>query len=203
MPEKVIIIGAGGHGKVVADIVQKSGDILLGFLDDQLFASKVCIGFPILGKVKDFAKYLDCSFVIAIGNANVREKIAHELQVKWYTAIHPSAIISHIDVTIAEGTVIMAGAVVNAGAKIGQHCIINTGAIVEHDNLIGDFVHISVGARLAGTVRIENKTWVGIGATLKNNISIVENCTIGAGAVVVNDIEESGTYVGVPARKIK
>lgn len=203
MPEKVIVIGAGGHGKVVADIVQKSGDILLGFLDDQLADQKFYCGFPILGKIERYMEHLDCSFAIAIGDADVREKIASNLPVKWYIAIHPNAVVSNLDVTIAEGTVIMAGAVVNADARIGKHCIINTGAIVEHDNKIGDFVHISVKACLAGTVRIGNKTWIGIGATVKNNISIAKGCMIGAGAVVVHDIKESGTYVGVPARKIK
>ena len=97
----------------------------------------------------------------------------------------------------------MPNAVINAGAKIGEHCIINTGAIVEHDNILENYVHISVGAKLAGTAHVGIATWIGIGASVSNNLSICENCMIGAGAVVVKDITESGTYIGVPARRMK
>ena len=159
---------------------------------------------PVLGKVADYANYPDASFVIGIGSSAVREKIARQLDgVRWYTAIHPSAIISALDTEIGAGSVVMANAVVNPSAHIGVHCIINTAAVVEHDNHIGSFAHISVGARLGGTVTVGSHTWVGIGATISNNISICDHCTIGAGAVVIRDIKESGTYVGIPARKIK
>ena len=97
----------------------------------------------------------------------------------------------------------MANAVINPAANIGKHCIINTSAVVEHDNRISDFVHVSVGAKLGGTVSIGEHTWVGIGANVSNNVSICDHCMIGAGTVVIHDIKESGTYVGVPARKIK
>lgn len=200
MNKKVIIIGASGHGKVIADIVLKSGDTIRGFLDD-FYIDDDFLGFPVLGKSDSFRKYSDCYFVVAIGNAKIREKIVNSLEgMKFYTAIHPTAIISSIGVHIGEGTVIMANAVINSCATIGKHCIINTSAVVEHDNLIEDFVHVSVGAQLAGTVQVGRMTWIGIGSTVKNNISICRNCMIGAGAVVVNDIKEEGTYVGVPAR---
>lgn len=203
MQESVVIIGAGGHGKVVADIVLKAGDHVQGFLDDNFEADEKFIGFPILGRIDDFINFLNARFVIAIGNAQVRENIAEKLQgVSWYTAIHPKAVISEIDTLIGEGTVVMAEAVINAAAKIGKHCIINTGAIVEHDNYIEDFVHVSVGARLAGNVHIGKETWIGIGATVSNNISICEKCVIGAGAVVINNIDTSQTYVGVPAKSL-
>ena len=91
---------------------------------------------------------------------------------------------------------------VNPGAVIGEHCIVNTGSIVEHDNQIENYVHISVGAKLAGTVTIGENTWVGIGAVVINNLTVCGDCMIGAGAVVVRNITESGTYVGVPARKM-
>lgn len=201
--KQVIIIGASGHGKVVADIVQKSGDRVLGFLDDNLNLGGVFIGFPILGIVNDYRNY-DAEFVIAIGNAKIREEIYGNLSsVSWYTAIHPTAVISDIDVKIGIGTVVMANAIINSGSIIGKHCIINSGAIVEHDNQIADFVHISVGAKLAGTVSIGKGTWIGIGASVSNNINICETCMIGAGAVVVKDIKKAGTYIGVPAERIK
>ena len=204
MNEQVIVIGASGHGKAVADIVRRSGDTLLGFLDDNETFPPEIAGIPVLGKVVDYAKYPDASFVIGIGNSSIRENIARQLDgVHWYTAIHPSAVISTLDTQIGVGSIIMANAVINPSAHIGAHCIINTSAVVEHDNRVGDFTHISVGAKLGGTVSVGAHTWVGIGATVSNNVSICDHCMIGAGAVVIRDIKESGTYVGVPARKIK
>lgn len=200
MQESVVIIGASGHGKVVADAVIKSGDRVLGFLDDNPDLGKEFIGFPVLGYTDDFSRFQKAKFVVAIGNAQTREEIVEKMKgVSWYTAIHPNAVVSKLDTSIGEGTVIMADAVINAGAKIGKHCVVNTGAVVEHDNQIDDFVHISVGAKLAGNVQVGKGTWIGIGATVKNNISICRECMIGAGAVVIKDIVSKGIYVGVPA----
>lgn len=204
MNKKVIVIGGSGHGKVIADIIQKSGDTVIGFLDDKIQLPNYFAGIPILGAIEKFENYKEYPFVIAIGNTAIRQRLAERLKnVKWYTAIHPSAVISDLDVSIDVGTVIMANAVVNAGATIGRHCIINSGAIVEHDNKIEDFVHISVGAKLAGMVQVGKNTWIGAGATVSNNIRICNDCTIGAGAVVINNIKEEGTYVGVPVRKLE
>ena len=97
----------------------------------------------------------------------------------------------------------MAGVVINPGAQIGKGCIINTSSSVDHDCQIEDYVHISVGAHLSGTIEVGERTWIGAGATVSNNVNICGGCTIGAGAVVVKDITESGTYVGVPAKKIR
>ena len=205
LKKSVIIIGASGHGKVVADIVQKSGDRVVGFLDDNLNIGFSFINFPVLGTVDNYVKYKknDIEYVIAIGNAEIRERIAQKLfGVHWYTAIHPTAVISDIDTEVDDGTVVMANAVINTGSRIGKHCIINSGAVVEHDNHIADFVHISVGAKLAGTVNIGKRSWIGIGATISNNVNICADCIIGAGAVVIKNIEEVGTYVGVPAKRI-
>ena len=203
MNEKVVIIGASGHGKVIADIVLKSGDLVVGFLDDNPELKEEFIGFPLLGKVSEADKFKEYQFVIAIGNADIRERIANKLDVKWYTAIHPTAVVAGIDVKLGEGTVVMANTAINSNAKIGKHCIINTGAIVEHDNLIGDFVHISVGAKLAGNVTVGRKTWVGIGSQIIQGKNIGEEAMIGAGAVVIDDISGKCTVVGCPAKKIK
>lgn len=204
MNEQVIVIGAGGHGKVIADIVRSSGDTVLGFLDDSPNRPESVCGIPVLGGAEDYVNYPEARFVIAIGNGGVRQQVAERLAgVRWYTAIHPAATVSPMGTNIGEGTVIMAGAVVNPGASIGRHCIINTKASVDHDNQIGDYTHISVGATLAGTVTVGRTVWVGAGAVVSNNLSICDGCMIGAGTVVVRSIEESGTYVGVPARKIK
>lgn len=202
MDKEVIIIGAGGHGKVIADIILKSGDQIKGFLDDSFPDRKSFIGYPILGKLNTLVSTEKTEYIIAIGNADLREKIASKhKEIEWYTAIHPSAVISDIDVSIGTGTAIMANAVVNPGTHIGNHCIINSGSIVEHDNYINDYVHISVGAKLAGTVSIGTKTWVGIGAVINNNLSVCAGCMVGAGAVIVSDIKKPGTYIGVPAKE--
>ena len=199
--KKVIIIGASGHGKVVADIVEKAGNTVRGFLDDN--ASGESFGYPILGQVCDYNNYVsECEFVIAIGDNQVRENIANKLiKANLFTAIHPTVCMAK-DVIIGQGTVVMANAVINSTAKIGCNCIINTGAIVEHDNIIGDYAHLSPKVALGGTVSVGKSTHIGIGATVINNITISDNCIIGAGAVVVNDIRQTGTYVGVPAKKI-
>lgn len=191
--KNIVILGASGHAKVIADIVAANGDRVVAFLDDA--PQKNC------PPIQDYANYPDCEFIIGIGNAMVREKLSF-LPLRWYTAIHPSAVISptaHIGI----GSVVMPNAVINAGAKIGKHCIVNTGAIIEHECSIADFSHVSVGAKLGGAVKIGKGTWVGIGASVSNNICICEGCMIGAGAVVVKDITEKGTYVGVPAKRIK
>ncbi len=203
MGEPVIIIGASGHGKVVADIIEKSGDTVLGFLDDNLAAGSEFAGYPVLGAVKGFVSYADYPCIIAIGNADDRERIFHELAgARWHTAIHPNAVVAG-HVTIGPASVVMAGAVINPYVSIGKGCIVNTGATVDHDTVIADFAHISVGSHLSGTVRVGEKTWIGAGAVVKNNVRICGNCMVGAGAVVVRDICRQGTYVGVPARRIE
>lgn len=196
MCKEVIIIGAGGHGKVIADIVFKSGDNFKGFLDDDLSKEYV------IGKIIDCKKYQDCYFVIGIGNNKVRETIAQEYNfLKFYSAIHPTAVIAN-DVNIGNGSVIMPNAVINANSKIGNHCIINTASVVEHDCVIDDFAHISPNATLCGTVRIGRETHIGAGAVIKNNITICENVTVGIAAAIVKDIDKPGIYIGVPGRKV-
>lgn len=200
MNKKVVIIGAGGHGRVVADTVEACGDTVVGFLDDS-FSEKGKLN--VMGKVSDAEKYCDgeTELFVAIGNCRVREKIMNGLpNALWYTAIHPSAVISPSAV-IGEGSCVMPCAVVNNSAVIGKGCIVNTCASVDHDGIIGDFVHIACGANLAGTVTVGNRTWIGIGSVISNNITVCDDLMIGAGTVVVKDITEKGTYVGVPARK--
>lgn len=201
MYNRLVIVGAGGHGKVIADIALKNGYKDICFVDDNTIGE--CMGFPIIGKCCDL-EWLSVGkteFVIAVGDNETRKRIAESHDVNWVTLIHPSAQIG-ANVSIEHGTVIMAGAVVNACASIGWHCIINTCAVVEHDNALDDYVHISPSASLGGTVHIGECTHIGIGATVINNINICSNCRIGAGAVVVKDITEKSTYIGVPASKL-
>ena len=197
---EVIIVGASALGKVVANIVMKSGDKVFGFLDDNPEVGDFFCGFPVLGSTDKWQKIQNKNFIIAIGNPGIRESLSRKIRGDFYTAIHPSAQISLLDVKIGEGTTIMANAVINSGAYVGRHCIINSAAVVEHDNQISDFVHISVGAKVAGTVNIGTRTWIGMGACINNNLSICSDCMVGAGAVVVKSIERSGTYIGIPAK---
>lgn len=198
----VVVIGTGGHAKVVANIIELSGDSVVGFLTNDATSTSF-LGKPILGSDTDYEKYTDFYFIIAIGNPLIREKFATVMKgVKWYTAIHPTAVFPKENFSVGEGSVISANAVVNPYSTVGKHCIINTHAVVEHDNTIADFAHISVGAHLGGNVKIGVRTWIGIGACVNNNTYICDDCLIGAGAVVIKDITEKGTYVGVPAHNI-
>lgn len=194
--DKLIVIGASGHGKVIADIAVRNGYSDIVFLDDNPNIRE-CAGFPVIGKTADVC-CMDGDKIVAIGNPAVRERIQSTIQT--VTLVHPDAAISR-RVTLGEGTVVMAGAVVNSDAVIGKGCIINTGASVDHDCKLSDFVHISIGAHVAGTCRIGQRTWVGAGATVSNNITICGDCMIGAGAVVVKNITKPGTYIGVPAEE--
>ena len=195
--KKLIIIGASGHGKVIADIAVRNGYEEIVFLDDDENV-KECAGFPVIGKTRE-ALQLDGDKIVAIGNPKIRERIQEDIS-GIVTLIHPDAVISR-RVEIGEGSVIMAGAVVNTDVVIGKGCIINTAASVDHDCMLGDFVHVSVGSHLSGTVNVGKRTWIGAGATVSNNVNICGDCMIGAGAVVIKDIDKPGTYIGVPARE--
>ena len=196
---KLIIIGASGHGKVIVDIAVKNGYENIVFLDDDK-GIKSCAGFPVVGKTAE-AVNMAGDKIVAIGNSKIREWMQEKLN-GLVTLIHPKAVISR-RVEIGSGSVVMAGAVINSDAIIGEGCIINTGASVDHDCRIGSYDHISVGAHVAGTCCIGERTWIGAGATVSNNVNICSDCMIGAGAVVINDIDNPGTYVGIPTRRIK
>lgn len=177
------------------------GGVLLNYLDDTLPVGTETLGCEVIGKIEDCVKYPDAQFVIAVGDNKARKEIADKYDLTYISVIHPTAVIAE-DVKIKVGTVVMANAVINPSAVIGRHCIVNTGAIVEHDNVIEDYVHISPGAHLAGMVSVGEGVWIGIGASVSNNVNLTSGCIVGAGTVVVKDIKESGTYVGVPARKL-
>lgn len=201
---KLLIIGASGHGRVVADIALKTNRWKnIAFLDDDENI-KSTIGIEVIGKFSDTIKYInDFEIFVAIGNNQQREKM--HIQLKKAGAnipvlIHPSVILGE-KVEVRTGTVVMPGAIINSCSKIGEGCIVNTGATIDHDNIIEDFVHISPGVHLAGMVTVGKRSWLCVGVTVSNNVAITSDCIIGAGAVVVKDITEPGTYVGVPAKR--
>lgn len=195
MNENVIIIGAGGHGAVIAEIVRLSGDTVVGFLDDN------CRRDGVIGRTDEWEKYPDCRFIVALGDMALREKFMGE-SMRFYTAVHPRACVSP-DAEIGEGSAVMAGAVINCGAKVGKGTIINTLSGVDHDCTVGNFCHVCPGAHLAGTVGVGNACMIGTGASVINNINICDGVTVGAGAAVIRDIIEPGVYAGVPAKRIR
>lgn len=198
---RLAIIGASGHGKVIADIARRIGYSEIVFFDDDESIHE-CGGYPVVGKSSE-AGTIDADVTVGIGNADIRKRIQESVpEQKLVTLIHPDAVVAE-DVVVGEGTVVMAGAVINPGVRIGKGCIINTCSSVDHDCEVGDYVHISVGSHLCGTVSVGSGTWIGAGATVSNNISICSDCMIGAGAVIVKNIDLAGTYMGVPARRIR
>ncbi|MFP7483456.1 acetyltransferase [Priestia filamentosa] len=200
---KLLILGAGGHGKVVSEIAQlmKQWDEI-AFLDDREDISEV-LGISIVGKLADLptlkSEY-EYAFV-AIGSNTARLKWTEKLKqhaFKIPILIHPSSTVSGKS-TIGEGTVIMAGAVINTDVTIGRSCIINTASTIDHDCILQDGVHTSPGAHLGGTVKVGERTWICIGATIINNIDIGCDSVIAAGAVVTKDVPSNVLVAGVPA----
>ena len=199
---KLMIIGASGHGKVVADIAEKNGYDEIEFYDDNPIL-KCCGKWPIVGSLEKLDDDTKFPLFVAIGNSEIRKRIMEKyVDRNIVTLIHPNAVIAE-DVTIGKGTVVIAGAVINASARIGDGCIINTCSSVGHDCTLKDYAHVAPGAHICGASEIGNESWIGAGSTVINNVNICDHCMLGAGTVVVTDITESGTYVGVPAKKIK
>ena len=203
--KNIAIMGASGQSKVIAEIALENGYDNIVFVD--LNPTIDMLGeYPVADEDTDLDNYIDekYDFIVGIGDAKIRRKVQEKLLSKGanvVSLVHPSAVVAY-DATIGQGTVVMAGAVINPGTKIGDGCVINTGSTEDHDNTIGEYVHISVGAHTAGTVAIGDNTWLGIGAVVSNNLSICADCVIGAGAVVVKNIIKVGTYVGVTANII-
>lgn len=203
---KLAVIGASGHGKVVAEIAEILG-YEVSFFDDAFPEKMTVEHWPVRGTLLDFlaANDLYGGAVVGIGNAKVRETMISQLHDSdVFTPIiqHPSAIVSSY-ASIGDGSVIMPGAVINAFASIGIGCIVNSNAVVEHDCQLADFVHICPNSAVAGGTIIGERTWVGIGSNIRQMITIGADVLIGAGSAVVNDISKGTTVVGVPAKAIK
>ena len=202
--KKIVIIGAGGHGAVIIDLIETiyKGKQLpeIELLDDGVPSGTVLYGKNVVGKVADCTAYPEgTEFIIAIGNNRIRKRIAEQYPLNYVTFIHPSAVVGR-NVSLGQGTVVMANAVINCESQIGDHCIINTAATVDHENVIEDYVHLSPGVHLGGCVKVGECSWVGIGSTVIQGISIGESATVGAGTVVIRNVSSGTTVVGNPAR---
>ncbi len=210
-PARILLIGAGGHARVVADILlccRREGQEveLLGFLDDNPAVSgKEILGFPVLGGLEDVDRHEHDALIIAIGNCRIRQHLYTSLKARghsFHTAIHPSAVIA-ADSRIGEGCMVCAGAIVNTGSVVGVNTILNTCCSVDHDNKVGDHVHIAPGVRLGGNVSVGAGSLVGIGAVVMPQTSVGEECSVGSGAVVHRSLPGGVVAVGVPARVIR
>lgn len=195
------LFGGNGHCKVIVDIIKKSNkSIIEGIYDDNPKFNMI-FDIPVF-KTASVNFFKGKELIISIGNNIIRKEISKRIQANYINAIHPNAIISN-DVRIREGTVIMAGVILNASVTIGQHCIVNTGAVIDHDCTISDFVHISPNSSLAGNVIVEEGTQIGIGACVIQGIKIGKWATVGAGAVVIDDVPDFAVVVGNPGKIIK
>lgn len=198
--KKVLLYGASGHGKVIADIAEKLGIEVLGFIDANPEIKEVS-GYKVISN--SLENFNGSAIVVSIGNNIIRKKIVTEHpDFNFEKLIAPTAAISNRE-AIGKGTVVMHGVTINIDSKIGQHCIVNTNASVDHDCVVGDYVHISPNAALAGNVNVGEGTHVGLGASIIQGIKIGKWCTIGAGAVIIEDVPDGATVVGNPGRVIK
>lgn len=199
--KNVYLYGASGHGKVVAEILEKNGAGISGVFDDNPAVTRL-LDYPVLGAFAPDRFPAAAQMVVTVGNNRIRRRIAQQVSAPFATAIHPAANLS-VRSSIGAGTVVMAGVSVNSGTVIGQHAILNTNCAVDHDCELGDFVHISPNAALAGNVKVGEGTHIGIGACVIQGIIIGRWVTIGAGTVVITDVPDYAVIVGNPGRIIK
>ncbi len=204
MSRSVVVIGAGGHARVVIATLQAAGHTVQAVYDDNpaVWGTEI-LGVRVHGTTDLLAASESVEAVIAIGDNAARLRIARRLQnLKWLTVVHPHAWV-HSSVQMGAGTVVFAGAVIQPEARIGEHVIINTGATVDHECTVQDFAHIAPGAHLAGRVIVEEGAFIGMGSNVIQTLRVGAWTTVGAGAVVIRDLPAYVTAVGVPARIVK
>ncbi|MFC1729979.1 acetyltransferase [candidate division KSB1 bacterium] len=204
---RTVIIGAGGHSRVIIDILRQNKNIeIVGIIDKAMHPGEKVDGIPIIGPFSDLDKLKKehdiKGIVIGVGDNLVRADYYNKLEKKdlvLVNAIHPSASIAP-DVKIGRGVVVAREAVICTGAKIGNNVIINTGAIIEHEDILEDHCHIAPGVNIAGRVHIKKGTFVGIGTTIIQKVTIGHNTIVGAGSIVIEDIPDDVVAVGIPAK---
>ena len=196
---KNYIYGAGGHGKVIWDAMQKSNLKCEGFMDDQVLNQ--WMDLPVFAS--SFLNDLnDIELHIAIGNCKAREEIAKKFQsLNFFSIYHPNAIISS-RAKIEAGTFLAAGSIIGPDAKVGKHSIVNHHAVIDHDCSVGDFCHIAPHVSLGGGVKVGQGVLIGAGAIVLPGMKIADYATVGAGSIVTNDIASGVTVLGSPARAI-
>lgn len=204
---RLIVLGAGGHGMVVADIARAMDFNEIWFLDDRWPEISRVLKWPVVGKFEDLARVMQSTDQVfaAIGDNAARLALHRNLAIQGLripVLKHPSSAVSE-DAQIGPGSVVMALVAISASAVVGEAAILNTGCSVDHDNFIEDGVHISPGAHLAGGVRVGSCSWIGIGSSIREGITIGPDCMIGAGSVVVRDVPPASKIAGNPARAME
>ncbi len=208
---KVVIWGASGHARVVADALTLGGSHqLVGFLDDVSPERRGSSfhGLPVLGGREVLASLRASGvegLIFGFGNCAARLRLAPEVRglgIQLVTVVHPSAVVAR-DVVLGPGTLVAAGAVINTAARVGENVIVNTSASVDHDAIVEDGVHLCPGVRVGGLAHVETGAWVGIGSTISDRVRVGARAMLGAGSVVVRDIPADVLAYGVPARVIR
>ena len=208
----IIVVGSSGHAKVVVDIIERENKFnIVGFCDSFRSVGEETAGYAVLGGEADLpdliSKHSIMGAIVAIGDNSIRLKVASAIRgicpdLRFVSAIHPSSSIGK-DVVIGEGTVIMAGAVVNSNSSVGKFCILNTLSSLDHDSVLGDFASLAPGVRTGGSCRIGRLSAIGIGAVLAHNICVGEEAVIGAGSTVMKDVDSFIVAYGTPAKVIR
>lgn len=195
------LFGASGHCKVVIDIIEASNDFKIECVIDHNPRFDFIFDIPILN-YNQIENLNEKHFIVSIGDNKKRKNVVSIINAFYFKAIHPQSMVSKHS-KVLEGTVVMAGAIINSNSVIGKHCIINSGAVVEHDCVIDDFVHISPNASVAGNVKVGEGSHIGIGATVIQGITIGKWAIVGAGTVIIEDVPDYAVVVGVPGQIIK
>lgn len=196
MPQ-LYIIGAGGHARVIADILVRRGSPAAGFIDRSSGSS--VSGIPVLDERSILLT--SAAVIVGVGDNALRERLAAGYE-HFGIAVHPSAQVA-ADVEIGPGSVVMAGAILNPGAHVGSHCIVNSGAVVEHDCLLEDFCSIGPGAVLGGATQIGRGAVIGLGTSVIHGIRIGAHTVVGAGSTAVENLPPLTVALGNPARVIR
>jgi sugar O-acyltransferase (sialic acid O-acetyltransferase NeuD family) len=209
---KIIIIGAGGHSKVIVDIIQNEQKYkIAGFIDNNLPIGHKVLDYKVLGKEEEINNLINeqeiFGGVIAIGDNFIRSNVEKKIkqlcnEFKFINCIHPKSNIA-FNVVMGEGNVVMAGATINTSSEISNHCIFNTNCSIDHDNRIANFASIAPNGVTGGNVEVGEFSAIGIGATVKQNVSIGYNCIIGASSLVNKDTKSNSVYYGIPAKFIR
>lgn len=209
--DRYIVLGAGGHAKIVLDILKKQGKFIYGLTDASIPKGETCMGYPVIGDDTELPFLLKkgiCNAVMGIGHVGypkVRNSVYKktlEIGFSFPNLIHPTAVIADT-VEMGEGSLFAAQCVVNADAKIGTLCIVNTLAVIEHEVNIGDGVHIAPHATVLGQASVGQNSFIGAGSIVLQGVHVGKNCIIGAGSVVLHDIEDNCIMVGNPARLLR
>lgn len=201
---ELVVYGAGGHGRVVADAAAAAGFHVLGFLDDGVPLGREVLGWRVLGDLTWLVGKSWVALAHGIGDNVIRERVARTAGQDGFTftaVVHPSAVVSR-HARVGAGAVVLALAALNPGAVVGPGAIVNTGAIVEHDVVVGDFAHVASKAGLAGAARLGRLALLGSGANVLPGCTVGDGSVVGAGAVVVRDVPPGVVVAGVPARPL-